>query len=193
MARHKPNKEEGSLWRLWDVYAVIVGAILALEATAIWPLLYWPGVSIVWIGLLGIIVDAVRGKWHRHWLIRCVIAAIGVAGIAYWTIGFVFAKVSLRVDSKAGLNATGADLRIYLDNPSDYAFKDLELEIFVDGMMYEVSQLDPVCQGLASFPEGPPVFLSMTTNGQTSNVFRAHVTEMEKGEERCFLCCSYGI
>jgi hypothetical protein len=159
MAKNKPQKEEGSLWHLWEVSAVIVGAVLSLEATAIWPVLYWPGVWIVWIGFLGIIFDAVRGKWHRHWLMRCVIAAIGIGGIAYWTFGFVLAKASLRVDSKAGLNTTGADLRIYLDNPSDYAFKDLELEIFVDGMMYEISQLESVCQGLASFSEGPPCFL----------------------------------
>jgi hypothetical protein len=187
MEKSKPKKEEGSLWHLWEVFAVIVGAILSLEATAIWPVLYWPGVCVVWMGLLGIIVDAVRGKWHRHWLMRCVIAAIGITGIAYWTTGFVFAKASLRVDSKAGLNGSGVDLRIYLDNPSDYAFKDMELEIFVDGMMSQVSQLESVCQGLSFFPEANPMFVSMTdkATGRSTDIFPAGGSLSKKMRIKC--------
>ena len=152
MAKRKLKKDDGPPRHLWEGLAAIVGAALALAGTDIWPVLYWPGVAVVYASLVGLLTDAARGKFHANWWVRLVFSLIICTALAWWTFGFVLAKAFLRVDSKAGLTATGADLRIYLDNPSDYAFKDIEIEIFVDGMMYEVSQLEPICQRAHVFP-----------------------------------------
>lgn len=174
-------------WELWGIVAVILGAILALEATDVWPALYLPGVIVVYVGLIGLLWDAVTGKWHSKAWARVFFSVIICAAIAEWTFGFVLAKVSLTVDSKAGLTGGGADLRIYLDNSSDYAFKDMELAIFVDGMMSQVSQLESVCQGLSFFPETNPMFMSMTdkATGQTTNVFPAGGSLSKKMRVKC--------
>jgi hypothetical protein len=164
--QHQRAEERGSLWHLWEVVAVIVGAILALEATSVWPLLYWPGVLIVCLGLAGIVIDALRGKWHQHWAVRSIIAAIGVVCFAYWIFGFVFAKANINATSLAN----PGDLRLYLINPADYDFTNLNISVSSDNIVARITQLEPVCQNFSFFSGAPPAAVSLRDNdtGKTS-------------------------
>jgi hypothetical protein len=152
--------ERGWWWHLWEVFAVVVGTILALEATSVWPLLYWPGVFIVYCGLLGIVVDALRGKWHWHWASRGGIAAIGVIFLACWTFKFVFAKAKIDATSLAN----PGDLRLYLINSTDHDFDNVSMSVSSDNIISRIAQLEPVCQNFNFFSETRPTYMELRDN-----------------------------
>jgi hypothetical protein len=158
--RQPQTKEQGSLWHLWEVVAATIGAILALEATSVWPLLYWPGVIIVYLGLAGIVLDALRGKWHPHWGIRSIIAAIGVICLAFWTFGFVLAKADMTATSQAN----PGDLRLYLINSTDHDFDHLHMTLSSDNVIAKIAQLEPACHDFNYFSGAPPVSVQLRDN-----------------------------
>jgi len=157
---HAPTKERRSLWDLWEVFAVTIGAILALEATSVWPLLYWPGVLIVYLGFAGIVFDGLRGRWHQHWLSRSAIAVVGIIGLACWTIGFVLAKADMTATSLA----SPGDMRLYLINSTDYDFDHLHITLSSDNMISRITQLEPACQDFNFFSGAPPVSAQLRDN-----------------------------
>jgi hypothetical protein len=91
---------------------VLVGAILAMEATVIWPVLYWPGVAVVYSGFFCLLWDTAKGKWGKNnWAQGIMVIGLCIC-IAVWTFGFVFADATLRVTTQAGMGdyADGSDI-----------------------------------------------------------------------------------
>jgi len=197
----KPHSEPKSLWRFWEFLVVLIGILATLELTELLPLLYWPGVVLVYVGLAGIVWQGLRGRWHDHVPMRIGIALLGVVGLAYWTCGVVFAKVPLLVASQRSMGETAgakvgdmkwesqwAELQIYLSSPSNHDIQDLDLEITVeDGMIPQISQLEPVCEGFHAFSVSQPTVLN-TSNGailpsspSMSNKFRIGCSKFPRG------------
>lgn len=156
--------------------AVILGVALALEGTSVAPWLYPYAMALVYLGCAALLWGALNGHWHQYWAIRAFIALIVLMFGYQWTSRIVLAKVPLTVledrgwgDYPDGTDIGGikwkknwSDLRIYLVNPSDYDEKNIKLEISVDGMMQQIVQVSPVCQGFSAFPDAPPMFTSLT-------------------------------
>jgi hypothetical protein len=182
--RRAKADDEPSLWRFWELLAAIVGAIATLQVTELFPVLYWPGVILVYIAFGGMFVDGVRGKWSNHIPWRIVICGIAVLGLAWWTRWVVLAKVPLEVGSMRGMgdysdgsdigpvkwNKNWTDLRIYLSDPSSHDLRDVDLEIAVDGMIPQISQMEPVCQGFNAFSESNPISVNVSDNGEETSL-----------------------
>jgi hypothetical protein len=155
-------------WELWGVAVVLIGAILALEATSVWPSLYWPGVLLVYLGLIALIVDDLKGKWWKNKLGRVAFALLVVASLIFWTTNFVCARVPFNVvagadlgDYPQGTNLYGIqwdsqhyeNLRVSMINSSDYDFHDVELSVASDLWIVGATQQENVCSGIQFFKE----------------------------------------
>lgn len=207
---HRTRKEQPTetrpLWSVWELLVVIIGLIASLGITELFPFLYWPGVVLVYAGFAAIAIDGARGKWHKNALVRLFISAVGVLGIAWWSWGAVFVKAPLVVLTERSIgdypegtviggikwNSRYSDLRIYLINSSAYEFRNIKLEIAADGMMQQIGQMDPVCQGFEAFPESLPMRVGSTeqpgskqddllpTGSSISNHFRVVCDELPR-------------
>ena len=172
-------EEEAFSWRpIWEFLVVILGAIATLELTGLLPLLYWPGVVIVYIGLVGMIVDEVRGKGRHHIIWRVAISALGIVGLVWWTGWVVCARVPVIVDAKLGMDGA---VRLYLGNQSRYDLERGDFEVSVDGMIVDVAQLAEVCQGFSYFPEDRPVFIGTSAG----SLFPAGKSMANRGRILC--------
>jgi hypothetical protein len=149
------TEEKGSLWRWWELAAVIFGLFATLEITAIFRELYWPSVVVVYIGLVLATWGGYKGKWSSHVLGRLLLSGIGITALCWWTFGVVLVRVPLVIDSKQGVDG----IRVYLDSPTRFDLKDVDLEVSVDGLITNISQLSAVCQGFNYFPEDRPTYL----------------------------------
>ena len=170
--------EKPSLWRFWEFVAVILGAIATLGLTDLLPVLYWPGVLMVWIGFGGMFFDGLGGRWHKKAPARIAISILGLVGFVWWTGWVVFAKVPVIVDAKLGGDG---NIRIYLDNQSRYSLSGGDIEVSVDGLITDISQSSQVCQGFSYFPEDRPMFV--TTN--QGNLFPSGKSWANKGRVVC--------
>jgi hypothetical protein len=159
--------ESKSLWRLWELLAVIVGAIASLELTHIFPALYWPGVALVYFGLIGMVIGGARGKWNEHIVWKIAICTVGAVGILWWSFDVVFAKVSpsLGATTISGDYPSGSDIAgikwnsgmyeevsFHITNSTGYDITDLDLILSSDLWVTGVGQLEPVCAGIRVFP-----------------------------------------
>jgi hypothetical protein len=174
----KPRPEPKSLWHFWEFLAVLIGILATLELTDLLPIVYWPGVVLVYVGLARIVWEGLQGRWHENEVVRIAIAVLGVLGLVYWTRDVVLAKVPLLVASQRSMGETAgaivggmkwesqwAEIQVYLSNPSDYDIQDIDLEITAEGgMIPRISQLEPVCDGFHAFSESQPLVVD-TNNG----------------------------
>jgi hypothetical protein len=174
----KPKAEPKSLWRFWEFLAVIVGILATLELTSLLPILYWPGVILVYIGFGGVVIEGMRGRWHEHALLRIAISVIGLVGFAWWTCGVVFADVPLTIAFQRSMgeyadgtpvgdikwDSNWSDLRVYLTSPQGHDLQDIDLQISIKGeMIPKVSQLESVCEGFHGFSVSAPTALETST------------------------------
>jgi len=178
------TEENKSLWRFWEFLVAILGAIATLGLTELFPVLYWPGVVLVYIGFSGMFVSGLTGKWHNRLGWKILICVLAVLGLTWWTSGVVLAKLPLLVGSMRSMgdysdgynvgsikwNKNWADLRIYLSNPSSHDLRDVDLEISVDGMIPQISQMEPVCQGFNAFSESNPISVNVSENGKETSL-----------------------
>jgi hypothetical protein len=197
----KPRPEPKSLWRFWEFLAVLIGILATLELTELLPIVYWPGVVLVYVGLAGIVWEGLRGRWHDNALMRIAIALLGILVLVYWTRAVVFAKVPLLVASQRSMGETAgtmvgdmkwesqwAEIQVYLSNPSDHDIQDVDLEITAEGgMIPRISQLEPVCDGFHAFSESQPLVVD-TNNGpilqsspSISNKYRVACSKFPRG------------
>ena len=137
---------------LWDFGTFAVGTGLAVTASDTWAPLYWPGVAASTLGALMIAMHF----WNDDEILRRVpsarkgIAIMLCIGWFYlWFAKIVFVTAPLQEsiyaslgDYPPGTTVAGIqwdshrymDLRINITNPSDYSYKDLDLELDVDGV-----------------------------------------------------------
>jgi hypothetical protein len=151
--------------KLWELFVALVGLILAMEATSVWPKLYYPGVILVYLGLVAAIVDSIQGKFVKQRWLRWLFAVSLSLCLVYWTAAFVFANADLRLSAQpamgnyvAGSTIAGIkwqknfeEIRVQMDNPTEYDFRDINLIISSDLIIQQVGQFESACEGFNEF------------------------------------------
>jgi hypothetical protein len=154
-------------WELWGLIVALIGTALALEATTVWPALYWPGVLLVYVGLIAFAYDGATGKWSRNKWLRLLPVVCALAAIWYWSRNFVMVEAALNPDAyptlgkyDPGTNVGGIpwadhyeDLRLTLANRSDYDFHDVDLSLNSDLWVVGAGQMDNVCPSIQFFQD----------------------------------------
>lgn len=162
---------------------MILGAVATLALTDLLPALYWPGVAMVYIGFGGVIIEGLKGKWHKRWFVNTGIGILGLAGLIWWTGWVVFASIPVVVDAKLGI---GNNIQIYIDNGSAYGLDDGDIEIQVDGaVIVNVSQISQVCQGFNYFPESNPVSIGINQGAEHGEILPSSPAWSNKGRIVC--------
>jgi hypothetical protein len=169
-ARHRAQQEAPTktLWKLWDIGVALLGAAMALEATGVFPWSYWPGVGLVYLGLVFLSWDGFRGRLFENKLGRFAVGSAALIAIVFWTTKVVLADAHLDLqasawmgDYPAGTNVGGfsweehdEDTRVYLVNTTDYDFEDVDLTLTSDLWLMGGAQLEQICPDLQIF-RGP--------------------------------------